>query len=251
MAKPSQKSSQRYELNLAPYDTHAQILKVIEPEKLVLEVGCGSGHFSECLTNQRCRVVGMELDSEAAKSAESHCERVIVCDLNELPTLPYPLEFFDVLLFLDVLEHLIEPIAVLKHLLPYAKRDGQVILSIPNVANWVARWDLLRGRWNYTETGLLDRSHLRFFTRKSARALVENAGLRILSEDVSQGLYPMPIYRHTVHRLMAVIGWQDWLAYRLARLWPSFWGFQFLIVATVEGEASSDSQGGSGPSGTP
>ena len=228
---PVSTGKMNYTLNLSPVDAHSQILKLVGFNQRVLELGCASGYLSEMMAHQGCEVVGVERESEAALMAKRFCRQVIVGDLNVLEIIPYPQESFDVLLLADILEHLVDPLVVLQRFVGYVKENGRIILSIPNVANWAIRWELLNGKWNYTDGGSMDRTHLRFFTRKTIRELVKMAGLTIVQEDVTQGLYHFALYRATVHRILVHLGLHHRLAYRLSRTWPELWAFQFLIVA--------------------
>ena len=125
-------------------------------------------------------MIGIEIDKEAAAKAETWYDEVLVGDLNTPVALEEEfLESFDVVVFADVLEHLVEPGKALKHYARYAAPDAKILISIPNVANWLNRLELLLGRWEYRDVGILDKTHLRFFTYGTARRLIENAGLRI------------------------------------------------------------------------
>lgn len=221
-----------YKLVTSPYGAHMQIVELVGHRQQVLEFGCASGYLSELLTAQGCEVVGIEQDHEAILAAQRHCRNVISADLNTLETISYPLGSFDVLLFTDVLEHLLDPVTVLRRFLLYLKSDGRVVVSIPNIANWTIRWELIRGRWNHTDSGLMDKTHLHFYTRRTARELLNSADLQIIHEDVTQGLYHMPLYRATMHRLLTHLRLQDRFAYRLAKVRPELWAFQFIFVAT-------------------
>lgn len=221
-----------YKLVTSPYGAHMQIVELVGHRKQVLEFGCASGYLSEMLAAQGCQVVGIERDPAAALAAQQHCRSVITADLNTLQTISYPLGSFDVLLFTDVLEHLLDPVTVLRRFLPYLKSNGRVVVSIPNIANWTIRWELIRGRWNHTDNGLMDKTHLHFYTRRTARELLNSADLQIIHEDVTQGLYHMPLYRATMHRLLTHLRLQDRFAYRLAKVRPELWALQFIFVAT-------------------
>jgi SAM-dependent methyltransferase len=144
----------------------------------VLEVGCATGYMSEVLHRRlACRVTGIELLAEAAALAGPSCERVLVGDIEALDlAAALPGERFDLVLFADVLEHLRNPGAVLARVRPLLAADGAVIASIPNVAHGSVRLALLGGEFRYGETGLLDRTHLRFFTRDSVEELFETSG---------------------------------------------------------------------------
>jgi SAM-dependent methyltransferase len=125
--------------------------------------------------------VGVEADGRAARAAERICERVIVGDVEALD-LAAALDGarFDVVLLLDVLEHLHDPVATLKVVAALLKPGGRMILSVPNVTHAAVRLQLLSGRFQYTDTGLLDRTHLHFFDRQGLEQLLEEAGLAVL-----------------------------------------------------------------------
>jgi 2-polyprenyl-3-methyl-5-hydroxy-6-metoxy-1,4-benzoquinol methylase len=127
-----------------------------------------------------CSVVAVELSTDAAELARPYCERLIVGDAD---TMDMDAEFrgerFDAVLFADVLEHLRDPGRVLLRVRPLLADGGAVIASIPNVAHGSVRLALLNGQFRYTPTGLLDNTHLRFFTRDSVRDLFEAAGYHI------------------------------------------------------------------------
>ena len=175
--------SSKYETrpNLDDKNTsHALIAASVGHDKRVLDVGCAAGDFAEVLTEQGCGVTGVELDPEAAGRAERYCERVIVGDVERLD-LESELDegSFDVLVFGDVLEHLKDPLATLKRLKPALRPEGYAVASIPNVAHGSVRLALLQGRFRYRSLGLLDETHLRFFTRESVEQLFGDAGFLI------------------------------------------------------------------------
>jgi 2-polyprenyl-3-methyl-5-hydroxy-6-metoxy-1,4-benzoquinol methylase len=157
--------------------SHTLIVELVGTDKHVLDVGCATGNLAEVLTERGCRVTGIEVDPEAARRAEERCERLIVGDV-ELLDLGAELdgETFDVLLFGDVLEHLKDPLRTLKRLEPFLRPDGYVVASIPNVAHGSVRLALMQGEFPYNRLGLLDDTHLRFFTRESVERLFEDAG---------------------------------------------------------------------------
>jgi O-antigen biosynthesis protein len=157
--------------------SHTLIVELVGNDKHVLDVGCATGNLAEVLTERGCRVTGIEVDPEAARRAEERCERLIVGDV-ELLDLGAELdgETFDVLLFGDVLEHLKDPLRTLKRLEPFLRPEGYVVASIPNVAHGSVRLALMQGEFPYNRLGLLDDTHLRFFTRESVERLFEDAG---------------------------------------------------------------------------
>jgi SAM-dependent methyltransferase len=172
----------RYDrLDESPGSTHNLVLNLVEPGSRVLEFGCATGYMSRALRDRRgATVIGVELDAEAARLAEAECERVLVGDAEELD-LEAELggERFDAILFADVLEHLRDPAAVLRRVRPLLAEGGVVVASIPNVAHAAVRLSLLSGTFRYREQGLLDESHLRFFTREGVQDLFEGSGFLI------------------------------------------------------------------------
>lgn len=160
--------------------SHAVITELVGHDKRILDVGCAAGNLAEVLSERGCRVTGIELDPEAARRAEGNCERVIVGDVEHLD-LGAELDegSFDVVLFGDVLEHLKDPLITLKRLKTFLRAEGCVVTSIPNVAHGSVRLALMQGRFRYRSLGLLDATHLRFFTRESVEQLFKDAGFLI------------------------------------------------------------------------
>jgi 2-polyprenyl-3-methyl-5-hydroxy-6-metoxy-1,4-benzoquinol methylase len=161
-----------------PASTHSKVVSLVPPATRVLEFGCATGYMSKVLKDRLgCTVVGVEIDPEAAALAEQHAERVIVGDAEKID---YAAELageeFDVVLLADVLEHLKEPADVLRRVRPFVAENGVVVASIPNIAHASVRLALLGGEFRYREWGLLDDTHLRFFTRASIQDLFEETG---------------------------------------------------------------------------
>jgi O-antigen biosynthesis protein len=160
--------------------SHALIVEFVGRGKRVLDVGCAAGDLARVLAERGCGVTGIEIDPEAAHQAEKHCERVIVGDVEDLD-LSEMLgdEAFDVIVFGDTLEHLKDPLRTLDRLEPFLRLEGYVVASIPNVAHGSVRLALMQGKFQYSPLGLLDDTHLRFFTRESVEQLFEDAGFLI------------------------------------------------------------------------
>jgi 2-polyprenyl-3-methyl-5-hydroxy-6-metoxy-1,4-benzoquinol methylase len=160
--------------------SHALIIELLGLDKQVLDVGCATGNLAEVLAGRGCRVTGIDIDPEAAQQAEKHCERVIVGDVESLD-LGAELDEadFDVIVFGDVLEHLKDPLQTLRRFKPFLQTEGYVIASIPNIAHGSVRLALMQGRFRYRSLGLLDDTHLRFFTRETVEQLFKDAGFLI------------------------------------------------------------------------
>lgn len=164
-----------------PNNTHGILLNLVGNNRDVLEIGCATGYMTRVMVErQNCRVVGFEINEEAGTLARPYLQRLITGNLENQTDLAKIEETFDVILIADVLEHLVRPEALLnnlrKHLSP---GKGWIVCSVPNVAHWSIRRALLLGRWDLTEKGIMDRSHLRWFTRRTTTDLLESSGYKI------------------------------------------------------------------------
>jgi len=159
-------------------NSHAAMLRMVGFNKRVLEAGCASGHVSEKLSAQGCTVVGIEIDGSVVEPAKQWLERVIVANFDDV-SLWQELEgdLFDAILFGDVLEHLKDPLATLRESLRFLKPSGIVVISVPNIAHADVKIALINGQFPYSDDGLLDRTHITFFTKESLLKLVKDAGL--------------------------------------------------------------------------
>lgn len=205
-----------YPFKPGPDSSHALILAAagLGHGRRLLDVGAGDGHLAVLLRRQGWIVT--TLDSVGNPD--------VLCDLSYMP-LAYGVlvrnggkpdrEPFDTIVCGDVLEHLVYPDSVLRYLKSLLLIEGRVIVSVPNVAHLWARWQLLRGRWPRDPCGIFDQTHLHWFTEDSARAMLAEAGLRVVKMTAT----PPPIGPRI----------QRWLAWR----WPRLFGYQFVFVADL------------------
>jgi methionine biosynthesis protein MetW len=192
----TEKHSYDFDLRLDDaVSTHAVQFRLIPEGARVLDVGCHTGILGDALRiRKKCSVVGIDNDASALHVASSRLDDVLQVDL-EAPGWSEKLiassrNNFDIVLFGDVIEHTREPLKILKEAIALIAPNGQAIVSLPNIANLRIRLGLLRGKFDYADSGILDRTHIRFFTLKSARELVRDAGYSIVSETYSG--YSMP-----------------------------------------------------------
>jgi 2-polyprenyl-3-methyl-5-hydroxy-6-metoxy-1,4-benzoquinol methylase len=159
-------------------DAHSCLLRMVGFNKRVLEAGCASGHVSEALSKQGCSVVGVEIDANVVLPAKQWVERVIIGNFDD-GELWKELEgeMFDAVLFGDVLEHLKTPLETLLESLRHLSPTGAVVISVPNIAHADVKIALLNGKFPYADSGLLDRTHIHFFTKESLLELIRAAGL--------------------------------------------------------------------------
>lgn len=210
------------------------------PGQRVLDVGCGEGGLGRILKEKGCRVVGIEVEPGAAVEAAKHYERVYVRDMDTFD-LPFEGQFFDHIVCADVLEHLRNPWRVLDRLCPLLKPDGRLVASIPNIRNTQTVSQLLCGNFDYTDWGIMDETHLRFFTRTGIEKMLADAGYAVM--DIQ------PKFDPNADRILAL--WQGHeLANRIRDLVLLLGGtpfdptdadlkemlvIQFLIIAAREG----------------
>lgn len=218
----------RYVLKPDPHSSHSIILAWLGEGcgRRMLDVGAADALVSRRLTERGWRVTGIEGDPALAQAGAPYCERMITANLNrEVPEVQGP---FDAILYGDVLEHLIDPLRVLVELNRSLVPDGFVIVSVPNIAHLYIRLLLLLGRFDYLDRGILDNTHLRFFTARSLRALLDDAGLVVDRFTAT----PAPLYQMLPER------WHKrWVAVThtinaaIARNLPRVLGYQFIVLA--------------------
>ncbi|MCA9301584.1 class I SAM-dependent methyltransferase [Candidatus Saccharibacteria bacterium] len=144
----------------------------------VLDVGCSSGNFgAELIGKKKCTVVGIDIDKDDVELSkkrltESHLLNIESDDLSIVGK-------FDVIVMADVIEHLIDPAKALKKLGKHLNPDGKLIFSVPNMANFANRIELLKGRFEYTEYGLLDQTHLHYYDRVQLEAVLADGGFEV------------------------------------------------------------------------
>lgn len=159
----------------------------------LLDIGCGYGLTSEYIKKNKYAdfADGVELDPDALKIAESKLDSVYQIDLNRGGN---PLEEinvkYDCILLLDILEHLIDPKNLLESCKSVLNDNGCVIISLPNIRHYTVLMPLIfKNNWEYSDEGILDKTHLRFFTLKSAVKLIGNAGFKIIELSKNHSYY--------------------------------------------------------------
>ncbi|MDP4220242.1 MAG: methionine biosynthesis protein MetW [Bacteroidota bacterium] len=173
-----------------PANVHRIEMEMIPIGSLVLDVGCHTGILGEILRKEKqAKVIGIDTDSEALRVAGERLQAAHLIDVEQdgwsENLLREGFHNFDVILFGDVLEHTRYPERILLQAKNLLRIGGRIVVSVPNVAHWRVRLGLLFGRFEYGDSGILDRTHLRFFTRQSAKALLENSGYHVLATDVA------------------------------------------------------------------
>ena len=158
---------------------YQKIFELINDDLSILDIGCHTGTLGRALKKRGNRIWGVEINSDAAEKAKQFYEKIIVGDIEDDDLWNAITQRFNVIIFLDVLEHLVDPWRVLIKSKNVLKSKGFILISIPNVAFYAVRRGLLFGKFNYQPSGILDKSHLRFFTFQSAQRLIQDCGYEI------------------------------------------------------------------------
>lgn len=221
----------RYQLNIDPYSSHSLILARLGPSggRRLLDVGTAQGELASILSKQGFLVTGIERDADLAAHARQACSAVVEADLDKsIPEFDDP---FDVIVYADVLEHLKEPLSVFRALNTYLAPEGQVVVSVPNVAHLAVRLMLLFGYFEYMDRGILDRTHLRFFTLQSFRRFMAHGGMRV--EELLTTPVPLSLLveRRWQGRIFQAVNYMNVLS---ARLFKGLLGYQFVAFGRLE-----------------
>jgi len=167
-----------------PFNPRPECLAMIQrPPAVALDIGCGSGGVGHALRQRfaQCELWGCELDPSAAQLARQHFDHVVEQDVESVDFAALGLKRpFDLVCLFDVLEHLVNPWQLLHGLQRIVAADAQVLVSLPNVSNIALLYDALHGHWRYRSWGLLDFTHLRFFSDFDARKMFYQTGYRVL-----------------------------------------------------------------------
>lgn len=171
-----------YRVDITDDSAAARVVRMVGERKRVLEVGAGPGSITRMLRDcGDCRVTALEIDSDAIDSLKPICEQVYQTDLNN-PAWSDSLQTqgpFEVIVAADVLEHLYDPWSTLAAMKALVKPEGYLVISLPHVGHSAVVACLLNGDFDYRDTGLLDRTHIRFFGIKNVQTLFEKSGLKI------------------------------------------------------------------------
>jgi len=220
-------TSQYVYKNADPYSSHAQIINWVKQQRPaeVLEIGTATGYLSSEMERLGCAVTGVEQDPQMAEIARQYCRKMLVGDVETMGL--EGLGRYDAVIFGDVLEHLRDPRAVLEKISGRLKPGGNILISLPNVANIWVRLNLLFGRFNYSRVGILDETHLRFFTLKTARKLAFDSGLDVVSTSATP--IPLPLIMPAANKGRP-LGFLHFINWSLTKLRKTLFGYQFILI---------------------
>ncbi len=200
-------------------------LNALPAQNKILDVGTASGTLARMCQNNPLRLFGVEPNPEWAQIAAPLYEKIWVGFIDDIDD--EFLKGYDAVVLGDVLEHLVAPETVLQKLAAFQGSNAVFMISVPNIANLWVRLNLLFGRFDYTDRGILDKTHLRFFTRKTLITMLKNTGLEIVSIQVT----PIPL--ELVSKFFVSIPGKFLHAAfaRLTSLFPTLLGYQFIVEA--------------------
>lgn len=220
-----------YQFDRDTFGVHQKIIECIAANKSILEIGCGSGYLLRELQKKGCRITGIEIDPVAAEKAKVVGLKIIAGDIEEEKTLGLVgREKFNTIILADVLEHLRDPESVLGKLVKYLKDNGQIIISVPNIGFLTSRLRLMLGQFDYSDWGIMDRTHLRFFTKDTISTLVKNSGLKVERFDYIANFTQLPLYMQTLYPIFGKKDWWRRLEYKITGFWPAGLAVQFLLI---------------------
>lgn len=221
-----------YPLKLYPFSSHKFVLDIINKKSnlRILDVGCGDGLFAKHISDKNYKI---GVDSiPKSENTESNLNKFYQHDLNDgLPEQLLQEEKFDYILFLDILEHLLDYEKILKDSKKLLAKDGKIIISLPNVANIYVRLNLLFGRFPLADRGILDRTHLHFYTYKIIKELLKKFKLRMIDRKIT----PIPIIELLPDFLKRNLGYGlNFILYIITVIFKRLFGYQFIIICSPE-----------------
>jgi 2-polyprenyl-3-methyl-5-hydroxy-6-metoxy-1,4-benzoquinol methylase len=219
----------RYPIKTSEFSSHALVSKLIESlnPNIILDLGCGTGTLTASFVAKGKIVFGIEIDERDAQIAQINGLIVSVQSLDSKTTLPS--NKIELVIAADILEHLQNPEEFLIYLRKQLPKNVKLIVSIPNVANIYVRLSLLFGKFNYTDRGILDKTHLRFFTRKTLLDMFASSGYEFKLLNYT----PIPIEEILPDWIPSIASKIiDRTLWELTKFAPTILGYQFIGVAT-------------------
>ena len=215
-----------YAIKDDPDSSHAMLLEYFDQAVpgSVLDLGCSGGLLAQGMSKRGCTVTGV--DAIEISGVRDRVEQFYVADLSQ--GLPQELNgTFDYVVMGDLIEHLANPTALLQDARAHLMPNGRLVTSVPNFSHWYPRLRMLLGRFDYDQRGILDATHLRFYTRKSITALLHINGFTVLSAKPTG----LPLSAIGIHGVMAKP--VRFISGLLMKVWPTMFGYQFVLEAEL------------------
>ncbi len=214
------------------WSSHSQIierLSVFSPGTRILDIGTATGTVGRMCRDTGLKFYGIEPNPQWAEKASPFYQDIKIASLETCPE--QFLSQYQAVVLGDVLEHMVSPQSVLERLLSLQPQGCLFIISVPNIANLWIRLNLLFGKFDYTENGILDRTHLHFFTRKTLLKMITNLGLKIERISVT----PIPLEKVSPFFETSPLGQLIYHALKtFTDLFPTLLGYQFVVDTRKE-----------------
>jgi len=194
---------------------------------MLLDLGAAGGELGAAVRDQFDRTIGFEYDVDRLEQLRGRFDQVVIADLETIRRLPAKA---DAIVLADILEHLPHPLTLLKCVRQSLTDGGHLFVSVPNIANVTVRIGLLFGIFEYRERGILDESHLRFYTMRAIKREMENAGFRIVA--IRGSSVPLRLIVPWMPEFLLRIG--ERLLTIVTRIWRSLFAYQIIIVACAD-----------------
>jgi len=229
-----------YPVKQSSWSSHQFALKAVVPGDEILDLGCGRGVLAATMVEHGCRVVGADVipPDQVAPTLEQYIQADFMRHGMAGVLARLGDRKFDKVLVLDIIEHLADPASVLEECRRLLRSGGQLIVSVPNVANISVRLLLLLGRFDYMERGILDRTHLRFFTRRTIRELLQSEGYVVVNHKMTAIPLEVIVSLSLRNPIMRI---GHGLLILLTRLMPGLFGYQSFITARLKSQEVNDS----------
>lgn len=208
-----------YTLKPFKYSSHYQIIDLVDSNKKVLDIACASGYLASFLKDKGCTVDGIDNDIAYINEAKKYCNAKVL-DINKEKIEGN----YDVIILGDILEHLPEPDKILSSLKDNLNANGYIIISLPNIVNIYARLKILFGNFDYADKGIFDKTHLKFFTRKTLKEMIDTTGYKI----ETLGYTPIPVYIAFSKAPKWIVDPIYYMFYLGTCIWPTLFAYQFV-----------------------
>lgn len=211
-------------------ETQRKIIELVGNDKKILEVGSSTGYMTKLFFENNCFVDVVEVDKVSAKKAKKYAKKVISLSIEDEKVLKEIENSYDFIILADVLEHLVDPLAILKNLEKITTKNTKLIISMPNIASWVMRKQLFfKGDFDYKESGILDKTHLHFYTPETLKKLLRESGWNV--KEVIGTITRLP-FEAKLLKLPIISNIYKMFRQKIAEKYKNLSYYHFIVIAT-------------------